>query len=86
MPSTTTSVWKNSLPFMIRKPRPSRAATSSAEITQVQARPRITLSPLRICARLPGRITSFMTCQRLAPRFCAARISSGSILRVASIT
>lgn len=86
MPSTTVSVWKNSLPFMMRKPRPSLAATSSAEITQVHDRPRITLKPLKICGRLAGRMTERMTCGPLAPRLLAARISSGSILRVASIT
>src|SRR5690606_22756146 len=66
MPSTTVSVWKNSLPFMMRKPRPSLAATSSAEITQVHDRPRITLKPLKICGRLAGRITERMTCELLA--------------------
>src|SRR3546814_807358 len=72
MPSTTVSVWKNSLPFMIRKPRPSLAATSSAEMTQVQDRPRITLKPLNICGRLAGRITERITCALLAPRLRAA--------------
>ncbi|MNT75695.1 hypothetical protein D3C72_2146140 [compost metagenome] len=71
---------------MIMKPRPSLEATSSAEMTQVQDRPRMIFMPDRICGRQPGNSTSRMTCQRLAPRLRAARTSTGSMLREASIT
>src|SRR6218665_228744 len=71
---------------MIRKPSPSRAATSSAEMTEVQARPKMIFSPLRICGRLPGRTTSRITCQPLAPQYCASRISTRSTLCLASIS
>ncbi|MNJ64671.1 hypothetical protein D3C77_606380 [compost metagenome] len=42
--------------------------------------------PDRICGRQPGNSTSRITCQRLAPRLRAARTSTGSMLREASIT
>src|SRR5690625_2062174 len=72
MPKTTVSVWKNSLPFMIMNPNPSRAATSSAEMTQVHDNPKMILNPLIIWAMLAGKITSRMTCILEAPRFLAA--------------
>ena len=51
MPTKIVSVWKKRWAVVIRWPRPSVAATSSATTSQVQAQPRVIRSVSQIAGR-----------------------------------
>ena len=86
IPTMTSAMLFQSLANQIRAPSPWVAATISALSTHVQARARQTFSPLMMPGSDPGRMTSRRTSSRVAPRFCAALIRSGSTRRVLSMT